>query len=60
MSIVIEDDGTGLRLVRARARGWGSPGMRERVEPARRRHRDRVVPGVGTTIVAELPVREDA
>ena len=59
MSIVIEDDGTGFD-VSGPAEGMGLAGMRERVSLL-----DGVLViesslGVGTTIVAELPVRDDA
>ncbi len=59
VSIVIEDDGTGFD-VSGPAEGMGLAGMRERVSLL-----DGVLViesslGVGTTIVAELPVRDDA
>ncbi len=57
VSIVIEDDGSGFDL-RMPAEGMGISGMRERVHLLDGAFDLESAPGVGTTIVVDLPVGE--
>jgi signal transduction histidine kinase len=53
---VVEDDGLGFEPARTRDGGFGLEGMRERVGLLEGRLQIESVAGVGTTIVAEVPV----
>ena len=57
MAAVIEDDGAGFDASANTDDGLGLAGMRERVGIVGGRLRIESVPGSGTTIRAEVPVR---
>ena len=56
--VVVEDDGTGFDDARSDAMGSASSGMRERVALVGGRLRVETSPGAGTTIAAEVPLRD--
>ena len=56
VAAVIEDDGQGFDPTAVRAGGFGLEGMRERVGLLDGRLRIESIEGVGTTLVAEVPV----
>ena len=57
--LVLEDDGRGFDPVQARNGGLGLEGMRERVELLEGRLTIESSTDAGTTLVVEVPVRED-
>ena len=63
VSLKIEDDGIGFHSEEARSsnsipRGFGILGMRERIADLSGTLAVRSTPGMGTTITAELPLKE--
>jgi signal transduction histidine kinase len=55
-TVVVEDDGQGFDPAKLREEGMGIIGMRERVELHEGRLRVESTPGMGTTLVAEVPL----
>jgi two-component system sensor histidine kinase DegS len=55
-TVVVEDDGQGFDPAKLREEGMGIIGMRERVELHEGRLRVESTPGMGATLVAEVPL----